>query len=61
MYRNILKKGVNSMGPVHGNRTRGNSHKLKHKKLHVNVRKNFLTVRVTEHCNRLPREVIRHP
>jgi len=33
----------------------GNGHKLKHRKLHMNMRKNFFPVRVTEHWNRLPR------
>ena len=34
---------------VCGKRTRGNSHKLKHRKFHTNVSKNFFTVRVTKH------------
>ncbi|KGL82044.1 hypothetical protein N309_12339, partial [Tinamus guttatus] len=38
-----------------------NGHKLKHQKFRMNLRKNFLTVRVTEHWNRLPREVVESP
>ncbi|KGL76852.1 hypothetical protein N309_11881, partial [Tinamus guttatus] len=33
-----------------------NGQKLKHQKCHRNLRKTFLTVRVTEHWHRLPRE-----
>jgi len=43
---------------VSSDRTRGNGHKLKLRKLHLNRRKNFFTLRVTEHCNRLPRGIV---
>ncbi|KFV80319.1 hypothetical protein N308_10241, partial [Struthio camelus australis] len=38
-----------------------NGHKLKHKQFHLNMRKNFFPVRVTEHWSRLPREVVESP
>ncbi|RMC09947.1 hypothetical protein DUI87_12734 [Hirundo rustica rustica] len=41
-------------------RTRGKGQKLKHKKFHLNM-KNFFTVCVTEHWNKLPREVVESP
>jgi len=71
MPTNILRVGVKRMGPnftfcdsvkcfpvVPSDRTRGNRLKLKHRKFHVNMRKNFFTLRVTERWNRLPREVL---
>jgi len=45
---------------VPSDKTRSNGHKLKHRKLHLNRKKNF-PLRVMEHWNRLPREVVESP
>ncbi|KFV87191.1 hypothetical protein N308_11257, partial [Struthio camelus australis] len=38
-----------------------NGHKLKHRKFHLNKRKNFFPGRVTEHWHRLPQKAVESP
>ena len=56
-----LVDGPGLFSIVPSGRTRGNGHRLEHGKFHLNVRKNFFTLSITEHWNRLPREVIESP
>ena len=46
---------------LHRDRRRRNGLKLEHRNFRTNMWKTFFTVRVTEHWNRLPGEVVESP
>ncbi|PKU42973.1 hypothetical protein llap_6734 [Limosa lapponica baueri] len=50
--------GISIFPVVPSGRTRGNGHKLEYKKFHLNTKRNFFTLRVAEHWDRLPRGVV---
>lgn len=45
--------------PVNGQWRAG--HKLKYRKFHLDVQRNFFTVKMAKDCNRLPKEVVESP
>jgi len=53
--------GAKVFSVMPNNRTRGNGHKPKQRMFHLSLRKNFFTLRVMEHWNRLSREAVESP
>jgi len=43
---------------VFSDRTRGNRHNLKDRKFHLNKIKTFFTIKVVEHGDKLPKDVV---
>ena len=58
---NHVEEGANLFTAALETRTRSNGFKLRERRLHLNSRKPFLTVRAVHRWNKLPRRVVESP
>lgn len=50
-----------TMSVIPSDRIRGNGHQLKHRRYYLNVQKQFFTVKMIEHRNRISRDAVQSP
>lgn len=60
-YKWCREDGARLFCMVPNARARGSGHKLEPRRCHLNSRKHFLTVQVTEHWHSFPREAVESP
>ena len=53
--------GARLFSVVPSDTKKGKRHKLEHRRFHMKIRKDFFTVMVMVHWNKLPREVVDSP
>lgn len=54
----VQRRWSQGLSVAPSDRKRGKGHKLEHNKFHLNIRKSFFTVQMTEHWHRLHRDIV---